>query len=123
MPDTELGILKMYNKEKAKELIASYEREFLTGSFSESNIKTDLEMCRTKDNLSTLGSLGRQTYELSRKRNWYIETCNEVLDGINRILGLEQEEINHRSEDTTFISRCENCKNRVTRMLNIVRNF
>jgi len=113
----------MYNKEKAKELIASYEREFLTGSFSESNIITDLEMCRTKDSLSTLGSLGRQTYELSAKRNWYIETCNEVLNGINRILYLEQEEINHCSEDTTFVSRCENCKNQVIKMLNIVRNF
>ena len=99
-----------------EELIASFERELFTGAFSESAIKADLENRRAMDNLSTMGSWGRQTNKLSEKRNFYIETFYEVLGHIDSIL-------EHTKSDSSFIPRCEKCKNQANRLLDIVRNF
>jgi len=85
-----------------EELIVSFEREFFTGSYSESTIKTDLAY------RSTLGA-----GKLEEKRKIYFQDFDLVLTHIDRIL----------REDTALISRCERCKNQVNRLSDIVRGF
>jgi len=96
-----------------EELIVSFEREFFTGSYSESAIKADLEARRTRDNLSRMGSYGMQTNMLGEKREIYFQDFDLVLNHIDRI----------SKEDTTFISRCERCKNQVNKLYDFVRDF
>jgi len=111
----------MADKEKIKEFIAKFEREYFTGPYSESSIRADLEARRSMDRLSTLGSSGIQTYKLREKRNIYTQEFNELLDStINPILDWAKKNC---PDDTIFISSCENCKNKVNRMLDIVRDF
>ena len=101
--------------------IVWYEREyFIGGAFSESTIKTDLENRKAMDRLSTMGSLGRQTNELANKREFYIKEFNDSLNWISSTLDAARI---HRAWDTTFISRCEKCKEQANRLLNFVRNF
>jgi len=96
-----------------EEFIVSFEREFFTGSYSESAIKADLEARKTMDSLSTMGSSGMQTNRLGEKRNIYFQDFENVLYHIDRI----------SKEDTTFISRCERCKSQVNKLKDIVSNF
>jgi len=111
----------MADKEKIKEFIDKFEREYFTGPYSESSIKADLESRRAMDGLSTMGSSGRQTNRLGEKRSIYIKEFNDLLDStINPILEWAK---TNCSDDTVFISSCENCKTQVNRMLDIVRNF
>jgi len=104
--------------EEAERYIAEYEQLYFRGeSFSESFIRNDLELRKTRDRLSTMGS-GRPTNELTRKKSVYYQWFNENLGGINRIL----DEATNRSWDT-IIDRCERCKEQANRLLNLVRDF
>lgn len=104
----------------AEQLIALAENDLFTGLLSESTIRSDLQNRQAMDRLSTLGSSGRQTYELSSKRQVYIQELGKWLSGINTVL---EEARTHRSWDSTLIKNCEKCKNQATRLLGIVHSF
>jgi len=93
---------------------------FGSGPFSESTIKDDLQNRQMQDNLSTMGSSGRQTYYLREKKEYYDQVFTEYLNGFDIILRKAR---GHLSADSTLISRCERCKAQAYRLLEIARNY
>ena len=105
---------------KAGQLIALYEKEYFTGSFSEKVIRDDLQSRKASDAYSKMGSSGRQTYLLPEKKNFYIKEFTSGLNDINTVLNATKA---HQSWDSALISRCEKCRDQADKLLNIVRNF
>jgi len=103
---------------RAGKLISLAEEEFFTGSFSENTIRSDLQNRKSLDSLSTLGSSGRQTYELSTKRQIYAQELKTWLDCINTVLNAAQ-----ANQETKLIDRCEKCKSQINKLLYIVQRF
>lgn len=106
------------NIKVAYELIELAERELFTGSFSESAIRADLESRKTTDNLSRFGSSGKQTNELSAKRQIYVQELGKWLNSINTAL-----QVLHGSGNLTLDLRCKKCEEQANNLLNIVNNF
>ena len=129
---------------KIERALAYLEIELFTGSFSESVVKNDLQLRNAMDSYSTLGSRetqtgipeddpleifnsphkqtplhlkekGFQTYELSNKKSFYLDSFGKDLELINTCLKY--------SLPASYIDRLERCKNQVNKLREIVLNF
>jgi len=132
---------------KIEQALVHFEVELFTGSFSESFIRNDLQLRSARDRYSTLGSReaqtgikedpefdsdgvripphkqtllhlkekGFQTHEFSNKKDFYLDSFDKDLELINICLSY--------SPPTSYVNRLERCRNQVTKLIDIVRNY
>ena len=93
-----------------------FEKELFTGSFSESNVRKDLQHRKAMDMYSTMGSSGRQTNELSQKKRVYIDNFTEDIQVIKAAQS-------HLVPSHPYYSRLERCKKQAEKLIDIVSNF
>ena len=100
--------------------ISQIEQAYFNGAFSDSVIRDDLQTRKAMDTYSTFGSTGRQTNELAKKKDFYIRDFNDVLNTIDLVINWMRD---NQPGNSSFITRCENCKTQINKLLSIVRSF
>ena len=101
--------------DKLVEYINRVEQVYFFGAYSEDTVRKDLQL---RKNMDVRG--GWQSNNLREKQSVYIEHFNSVLGDINFVINQVG---TNRPNDSTFISRCERCKNQVNNLLEVVRSF
>lgn len=85
MPDTYFRDIKM-DMNVYEQNLKILEEVLSTGPYSRSFVEKDLQTRKAKDRYSTMGSSGRQTYELSAKKKVYEQTFDNWVSDIDHNL-------------------------------------